>query len=337
MVTRTMSLHENDSRLLDLAALARAVTDWIEIQPSSGLDDDLATRLDVLDRVVDVLRSQAHNTAHGLSLREFLRAGPAISGSSRRSVLEFVGPTGGAPEIDWASFSRPIALQRRLLIFLLVHGEPSQKILDTIGAFIRWNQKQLQLLDFERTKSGPPRVWTNTRFAAGDLRNHGILKYSDDEAFKVWELSFIGLVLALEVYRLDRSGRHPLPPGPLIGRGLDGEILRILKNMEREQGLNPVLRTMCKLANIDPGDAVRIHDLVIELYREYLVALEKETQPADQPADETPRVAEVAAQIETIPALHSLMEQLRAFLQSRERAAVLEAMFPLERDRTPDA
>ena len=44
------------------------------------------------------------------------------------------------------------------------------------------------------------RCFTNTRFAAKVLRAHGLLKFTHREAFKTWELSLPGFLVAAEIF-----------------------------------------------------------------------------------------------------------------------------------------
>jgi hypothetical protein len=60
--------------------------------------------------------------------------------------------------------------------------------------------------DFKKTQTGVTRCFTNTRFAANTLREYGFLKYTQKEAFKTWQLSLTGFLVAariLETRRLE--------------------------------------------------------------------------------------------------------------------------------------
>jgi hypothetical protein len=59
----------------------------------------------------------------------------------------------------------------------------------------------LDNLDFKTTRTGVTRCFTNTRFAANTLRNYGLLKFTHKEAFKTWELSLPGFIVAATIFK----------------------------------------------------------------------------------------------------------------------------------------
>ena len=92
-----------------------------------------------------------------------------------------------------------IQLQAPLLLFLLLHHRNRFRVLEIIQHFIAKVRPQLAYLDFKQTKTGVIRCFTNTRFAAHVLRDYGLLKFTQREAYKT-----CGNIAG----RLPRGGRH---------------------------------------------------------------------------------------------------------------------------------
>ena len=94
-----------------------------------------------------------------------------------------------------------IQLQAPLLLFLLLHHRERFPVYEIIRLFIDKIRGQLEYLDFKKTKTGVTRCFTNTRFAAKVLRAYGLLKFTKREAYKTWELSLTGFLVAAEIYQ----------------------------------------------------------------------------------------------------------------------------------------
>ncbi|HEY3856943.1 MAG TPA: hypothetical protein VGO67_21370 [Verrucomicrobiae bacterium] len=95
----------------------------------------------------------------------------------------------------------PIQLQSPLLLFLLLHHRNRFRVLEIIQHFIGKVRQQLTYLDFKKTKTGVTRCFTNTRFAAHVLRDYGLLKFTQREAYKTWELSLTGFLVAADIFQ----------------------------------------------------------------------------------------------------------------------------------------
>ena len=94
----------------------------------------------------------------------------------------------------------PIRLQSPLLLFLLLYHRNRYHILEIIQRFIGKVHPQLTYLDFKKTKTGVIRCFTNTRFAAHVLRDYGLLKFTHLQAYKTWELSLAGFLVAANIF-----------------------------------------------------------------------------------------------------------------------------------------
>jgi hypothetical protein len=99
------------------------------------------------------------------------------------------------------SGTHPIRLQPKLLQYLLIHHKESHQVYNIIEHFIKQVWDELDNLDFKTTRTGVTRCFTNTRFAANTLRNYGLLKFTHKEAFKTWELSLPGFIVAATIFK----------------------------------------------------------------------------------------------------------------------------------------
>ena len=151
---------------------------------------ELANKLDLLERAIELVRIRYRCLDNNLDFDEFIQG--RITANSDQLLYS-------AP----ANFKRnrpgtaPIYLQPKLLIFLLYrYNNEELKVYDIINNFVKLVWNQLKLLDFVKTKTGVMRCFTNTRFSANKLREYGMLKFTKQEAYKTWVLSFTGIMVA---------------------------------------------------------------------------------------------------------------------------------------------
>ncbi len=109
---------------------------------------------------------------------------------------------------DQGAGTAPIRLQSPLLLFLLLYHRDRFRVLEIIQQFIGKVRPQLTYLDFKKTRTGVTRCFTNTRFAAHVLRDYGLLKFTHLEAYKTWELSLAGFLVAANIFN-KRSKENP--------------------------------------------------------------------------------------------------------------------------------
>lgn len=119
---------------------------------------------------------------------------------------------------DVGAGTAPIQLQSTLLVFLLLHHRERYPVLDIIRLLIEEIRPGLTFLDFKKTKTGVTRCFTNTRFAAKVLREYGLLKFSQREAFKTWELSLTGFLVAASILQRKKQTSADLWKIPVIGK-----------------------------------------------------------------------------------------------------------------------
>jgi len=169
----------------------------------AGHDVSLSAKLDLIERVLEAFRIEKRQLNNNLAFSEFIQGDLEI----KDNQLRFTPPQ----KLKARDFgTRPVYLQPKLLIYLLFrHGKPADPIYDIIDNFVRVIWNDLDILDFERTKTGVFRCFTNTRFAANTLRDYGLLKFTKNEAFKTWVLSFTGVMVASKFVR-DGAWDKPL-------------------------------------------------------------------------------------------------------------------------------
>lgn len=173
--------------------LEEHVTLIADISGQRGLfenDKPIWRKLDLIERILDILRIEYRYLDNRLSIEDFLQGTLEISGN----ILEFVEPKSRK---SLGSGTKPIHFQPKLLLFLLYrHNRGHYNIYSTIDNFIKTIWESLEPLDFKKTTTGVTRCFTNTRFAANTLRKYGLLKYTEKEAYKTWILSLPGMIVA---------------------------------------------------------------------------------------------------------------------------------------------
>jgi hypothetical protein len=172
------------------------VLNQIVIDPENDDRDALRIRIDILDRILELVRFHNAFGANEMSLLDVLEAGFRMDGKLIRYGIEGQERSRGTPYPK-----TPTDLQVHLLVFLLCRHVPREKIFLTLERFIRQIHPILTPLDFERTKTGTTRCYTNTRFALVELRRVGLLKVTQEELFKTWDLSSLGVVVAVSAYQ----------------------------------------------------------------------------------------------------------------------------------------
>lgn len=164
----------------------------VQLNGRPGALDDLGQTLDVLERIIEVLRIKYKCRENNLSFEKFIQG----SVSAKNDALDYYAPN----EYNLlGSGTASIRLQPKLLMYLLLYHNQSYKIYDIIDQFINKIWDELEFIDFKKTRTGVTRCFTNTRFAANTLREYGFLKYTQEEAYKTWVLSLPGFLVASKV------------------------------------------------------------------------------------------------------------------------------------------
>ena len=183
------------------------------VQVGSTKGSSVEDKIDALERLVEQWRIVRHKLTNRLEFEDFMdwkwfadidriHFAPAYSTEDKGF---------GTP---------PIRLQRKLLAFLLLYHDCYKQVLEIINGFISKIRKDLNTLDFKKTKTGVFRCYTNTRFAANSLREYGLLKFTRREAYKTWVLSLPGFLVAAtalekpswEIPNVQKDPWHDLDP-----------------------------------------------------------------------------------------------------------------------------
>jgi len=171
---------------------------WVEgivlIQPTTGMSTDYRTKLDVLERIVELGRLTTGQAENAIRVDDLLVSGVDVDPETRQLAIGRSSRAGDAP---WPAPSArvPYELQVPLLIYLVHSRSRREPIGDLLADFVTVASPFLTPWDMESTRTGVPRIATNTRLAARDLRAWGLLRYTRGEAFKTWELSHVGLIV----------------------------------------------------------------------------------------------------------------------------------------------
>lgn len=159
------------------------------IDVSGSGEEPISRKVDLLERLIEQWRIERHQLSNGIDFEEFL----VWRWFSDPGRLHF---TKSNEIVDRSAGTAPLRLQRKLLVFLLLNHGKYHHVLDIIRDFVWTIRSSLEIRDFKKTETGVFRCFTNTRFAANILREYGLLKYTRQEAFKVWILSLPGLLVA---------------------------------------------------------------------------------------------------------------------------------------------
>lgn len=173
--------------------LASLLDCWIK--PAGG-PMSAKEKLDVLDRAVEWLRLELRHGRNQLDMDVFLRSYIAPSNAT-------LGFACAAPALNDDKGTAPLHLQPKLLLFLLLYHREGAAPLEVIDGLIAKILPELRPSDFVRTKTGVTRCYTNTRFAAGILRNYGFLRYTQKERYKAWVLTLPGIIVAAHFLKTD--------------------------------------------------------------------------------------------------------------------------------------
>lgn len=182
-----------------LPALTTLIRRLVYIAPESGIADDLQSRLEVLERVVELARLSTGEVENRLPTRALLTAGLSFDVGAERISVGVPGKNSPDLATGWPApdARNPMELQTPLLLYLVHNHRRDAAVADLIHDFVRLIRPSLRPEDVETTRTGVTRVVTNTRLAARTLRTWGLLRYTQAEAYKTWELSHVGIIVAM--------------------------------------------------------------------------------------------------------------------------------------------
>lgn len=88
-----------------------------------------------------------------------------------------------------------------LLMYLFNNHRSRKPAYETSVGFMKVSIESLRPGDFHKSKTGALRFITNTRFASEELRKIGLIRSDNKTFYKVWELSFFGVMVAGLIYK----------------------------------------------------------------------------------------------------------------------------------------
>ncbi|MFH1622821.1 MAG: hypothetical protein ABIA97_06885 [Candidatus Omnitrophota bacterium] len=169
---------------------------WINSVILSEIKEEntFGAKLDTMERVIELARFYAEKETNDIPYDDFVKNKSTFFDN----LKIYIRKSDNSQKIK--SYKKPDELETPLLAFLLVHNVQNEDIYIIIKKFINEIRADLSPLDFEKGRAGAIRCFTNTRFAAKLLRDIGLLKFTQKEAFKTWELSFLGILVSAFIY-----------------------------------------------------------------------------------------------------------------------------------------
>jgi hypothetical protein len=177
----------------DQAAIETLIDGWVQVQ---GLPREpaLDAKIALLTFALEHLKHERRAPEDLVTFEEFTEC--TVFADTNKLVV-------AAPKFfkHLGTGTAAMQLQAPLLLFLLLHHREKFPVLEIIQLFISKIRDRLEYLDFKKTKTGVTRCYTNTRFAAKVLRAYGLLRFTEREAYKTWELSLTGFLVAADIYQ----------------------------------------------------------------------------------------------------------------------------------------
>jgi hypothetical protein len=270
----------------ELNRLVEVLDAIIDVKPRDRLFADAHEKIDFLERAIEVWRFYADRPENETSLETFIQS--AIFVDEGHVTIQVPNKEG-----KLGTGTKPIQLQPPLLLFLLLYHRDRIAIYDIITRFIEKVRDELTVLDFKKTRTGVVRCFTNTRFAALVLRDHGFLKFTHHEAFKTWVLSLPGILVASKL--LD-DGQHwrIVPTSEMRSRTLHEAILAAKSELDTYDKFVSRLARVCR-PNVEVFET--FGDVLAKAYGQlpgYWHALEDPSLTKKQRTEETTkRMAEL--------------------------------------------
>jgi len=170
-------------------------------------ENSLRLKIDILERAIETLRIEKKYIENKLPMEEFVQGSIEIV----ESKIKYSAPNKSK---CMGSGTKPIELQPKLLLYLFYsHKNGHENVYDIINNYINIIWDHLDVLDFKKTRTGVHRCFTNTRFAAKTLREYGLLRFTQKEAYKTWVLSLPGILVASKVMETQTWDLSPVIQG----------------------------------------------------------------------------------------------------------------------------
>lgn len=310
----------------DLSRLARDSTrllnEIIKFNPSSTDKDNLKLKVDILERIVQMIRFEINHTKTDLSIDQLLEMPIFIDDIDRYIHVDLSRQNEKRIASTQVRIRVPYNLQASLLVFLLLNFRRHDSIIHVIEGFVEEIRPSLSIKDFETTQTGAIRCFTNTRFAAKQLRDFGLLKFTKEEAYKRWELSFLGILVASQLYE---EHWRDSPSDKVTKVPLDGRILEALSRLHDLKLVRKIFYVLCEDNDLFPafGDMQKAFKGLAESANAYLSSnAPKGTLLQDAKAF----ASKLLAQLEKEPSLETFMENLATYTRIKESLQPIRQM-----------
>lgn len=223
-------------RLLnDLTELVTRVVDVEGEETGAAL---LAIRLDVLERVVQLLRIRAGRVENHIPIDVLWSEGVRLDLQAGVIRVTGLGAVRNARVPRSSTAHSQVEMQRVLVLYLLRHRDREAHINSILNGVIEFVASDLTPADVETTRTGVTRVVTTLRSAARSLRLNRLLNTSTRSHFRTWELSVLGVIVGAMLHRnspqpkLAWAGSQPGVLGAFgANTSLDNEISEILREL----------------------------------------------------------------------------------------------------------
>jgi hypothetical protein len=213
-----------------------------------------------------------------------------------------------------------VRLQRKLLVFLLLYHGSYRHVLEIIDGFVGKIRHQLKTVDFKKTKTGVFRCYTNTRFAALRLRDNGLLKFTEREAYKTWVLSLPGFLVAASALASPDWSVPPVEKDPW--HDLDPLILQCCDAVADYPTFVSTLSTICKPNSEFFETFKQVLQEAHQLLQRYWATLKNEHLPK---ADRMKLSRELVDQLDNTLGYGEFLKQLSACIQVDDLLKKVEA------------
>ncbi len=216
-------------------------------------------KLDVIEHLITLLRYNRGVVRNTMRFNEFL--------DSRFIVTDdklIVRAQPSSDRLFHIKGTDAIHLQAGLLRFLLVYHDRYYAIHEIIEHFIESIIDSLHITDFEKTRTGVTRCFTTTRFAARSLRQFGLLRYTDKEAYKTWRLTLPGMMVAARI--VEHENWHPVlitSQSPDLYR----QILSTMQSIDEPTGFIRFLTRRCR----DQKKVFESYEVLLKACRHHLM------------------------------------------------------------------
>jgi len=182
---------------------------WVDenVQIAGEIYATMNEKVDLLERILEFIRIADKRLDNELPFDKALNWRYATLDDE----IVCLRPGGKRSLQSWGKGTSQDKLQVRLLVYLLKTMNQKSSVYSLVEGFVKEQWDDLEAVDFQKTRTGVYRCYTNTRFAAMTLRRYGLLRYTQKEAFKTWKLSLPGVLTAAEALKHGELLNGPFP------------------------------------------------------------------------------------------------------------------------------